>query len=59
MDYVDRKIISQLQLDGRATLEELAEHVGFTSMGVKKRLQRLTSQGAIQVSASLNPFSPQ
>ncbi|MEM3641397.1 MAG: AsnC family transcriptional regulator [Candidatus Bathyarchaeia archaeon] len=56
MDDVDRKIISRLQLDGRATLEELAKHAGFTSMGVKKRLQRLISQGAIQVSASLNPF---
>lgn len=56
MDIVDRKIISQLQLDGRATLEELAKYVGFTSMGIKKRLQRLTSQGAIQVSALLNPF---
>ncbi|MBS7616036.1 AsnC family transcriptional regulator [Candidatus Bathyarchaeota archaeon] len=56
MDDIDRKIISQLQLDGRATLEKLAEQVGFTSMGVKKRLHRLTSQSAIQVSASLNPF---
>ncbi|MGB9778894.1 MAG: AsnC family transcriptional regulator, partial [Candidatus Bathyarchaeales archaeon] len=56
MDNVDRKIISQLQLDGRATLEEIAKQVGFTSMGVKKRLQKLISQGSIQVSASLNPF---
>lgn len=56
MDEVDRKIISQLQLDGRATLEKIAEQVGFTSMGVKKRLQRLFQQGAIKVSASLNPF---
>lgn len=56
MDEVDRKIISQLQMDGRATLEELAKNVRFTSMGVKKRLQRLVQQGAIKVSASLNPF---
>ncbi|MGQ9639494.1 MAG: Lrp/AsnC family transcriptional regulator [Candidatus Bathyarchaeia archaeon] len=56
MDDVDRKIISQLQIDGRATLEELAKNVGFTSMGVKKRLQRLIQQSAIKVSASLNPF---
>ncbi|MGP3667855.1 MAG: AsnC family transcriptional regulator [Candidatus Bathyarchaeota archaeon] len=56
MDEVDRKIISQLQIDGRATLEELAKNVEFTSMGVKKRLQRLIQQGAIKVSASLNPY---
>ncbi|MEM0314455.1 MAG: AsnC family transcriptional regulator [Candidatus Bathyarchaeia archaeon] len=56
MDDVDRKIISQLQMDGRTTLEDIAKNVGFTSMGVKKRLQRLVQQGAIKVSASINPF---
>jgi len=56
LDEVDRKIIAQLQIDGRATLKELAKNVGFTSMGVKKRLQRLIQQGAIKVSASLNPY---
>lgn len=57
MDRVDREIISQLQFDGRATLEELAARVGFTSMGVRKRLQKLIGLGAIQVSALMNPFS--
>jgi DNA-binding Lrp family transcriptional regulator len=56
LDEVDRKIISQLQIDGRTTLEELAKAIGFTSMGAKKRLQKLLQQGAIKVSASLNPF---
>jgi len=56
LDDIDRKIISQLQIEGRATLEELAKNVGFTSMGVKKRLQRLIQQGAIKVSATINPF---
>lgn len=57
MDEIDRKIISQLQFDGRTTLEELAKAIGFTSMGIKKRLQKLLDQGAIKVSASLNPFT--
>jgi len=56
LDDVDRKIISQLQIDGRATLEDIAKDVGFTSMGVKKRLQKLIQQGAIKVSATINPF---
>jgi DNA-binding Lrp family transcriptional regulator len=55
MDEVDRKIISQLQADGRTTLEELAKITGFTSMGIKKRLQKLTEQGAIKNQALLNP----
>jgi DNA-binding Lrp family transcriptional regulator len=57
MDEVDRKIISQLHEDGRATLEELSKTVGFTSMGIKKRLQKLLSNDALKVTAMLNPFS--
>jgi DNA-binding Lrp family transcriptional regulator len=57
LDDVDRKIISQLQLDGRTTLEELAKNVGFTSMGIKKRIQKLLDQDVVKVSALLNPLS--
>lgn len=56
MDEVDRKIISQLQTDGRATLKDLAKSVGFTSMGVKRRLQKLIQQNSIKVTALINPF---
>jgi DNA-binding Lrp family transcriptional regulator len=56
LDEIDRKIIAQLQIDGRTTLQELAKAVGFTSMGIRKRLQKLLGQGAIKVSASLSPF---
>ncbi|MGB9914821.1 MAG: Lrp/AsnC family transcriptional regulator [Candidatus Bathyarchaeales archaeon] len=55
MDHVDKKIIAHLQADGRATLQEIAEAVGFTSMGVKKRLEKLVKTNTIQVSALINP----
>lgn len=55
MDEVDRRIITQLQEDGRTKLEELAKTTGYTSMGTKKRLQKLLDQRTIKVSASLNP----
>ncbi len=55
MDEIDRKIISQLQINGRITLKELAQIIGYTSMGTKKRLQKLLDQKIIQVSALLNP----
>jgi DNA-binding Lrp family transcriptional regulator len=55
MDEVDRKIIAQLQADGRASLEELAKTTGYTSMGTKKRLQKLLKKGTIKVSALINP----
>jgi DNA-binding Lrp family transcriptional regulator len=55
MDVVNRKIISQLQVDARTTLEELAEITGFTSMGIRKRLKKLVDQGAIKNQALMNP----
>ncbi len=55
MDEIDKKIITQLQADGRTTLQELAKAVGFTSMGTRKRLQKLLSKGIIKVSALINP----
>jgi DNA-binding Lrp family transcriptional regulator len=57
LDEVDRKIVSKLQLDGRTTLQELAKNIGYTSMGTKKRLQKLRDQNCIQVSTLLNSFS--
>jgi DNA-binding Lrp family transcriptional regulator len=57
LDEVDQKIISQLQQDGRTTLQELAKITGFTSMGIKKRIQKLLDKNVIKVSALLNPVS--
>ena len=55
IDDIDKKIIAQLQIDGRMTLHELAKCIGFTSMGTKKRLERLLKKGTIKVSALVNP----
>jgi DNA-binding Lrp family transcriptional regulator len=55
MDEVDKQIIKHLQTDGRVTLEEMAKTTGFTSMGVKKRLQKLASQKVVKTQALINP----
>jgi DNA-binding Lrp family transcriptional regulator len=55
MDEVDKKIVAQLQVDGRTSLEELAKITGYTSMGTKKRLDKLTEKGKIKISALINP----
>jgi DNA-binding Lrp family transcriptional regulator len=55
LDSIDKKIIAQLQVDGRTTLEELSKITGYTSMGTKKRLDRLLKNGIIKVSALVNP----
>ena len=55
MDDVDKRIITQLQVNGRTSLEELAKITGFTSMGTKKRLEKLIENGTIKISALINP----
>ena len=55
MDDIDKKIITQLQADGRTTLQEIAKNIGFTSMGTKKRLEKLIKKSIIKVSALINP----
>lgn len=54
MDEIDRKVISQLQLNGRTTYKNLGKLIGYTSMGGKKRLERLQERKIIKVSALLN-----
>ena len=54
MDDTDRKIISQLQLDGRTTFEKLADIIGFSNMGAKKRVDKLLEKGIISISALVN-----
>jgi DNA-binding Lrp family transcriptional regulator len=55
LDEIDKKIITQLQADGRTTLQELSKSIGFTSMGTKKRLEKLIKKGTIKISALINP----
>ena len=54
MDDVDRKLISQLLIDGRVTFSKLGELVGYTSMGVKKRIKKMLDLNAIKITALMN-----
>ncbi len=54
MDDRDRKIESILQRNGKATLSEIAEEVGLSVMGVKKRLDKLEKEKKIKLTALLN-----
>ena len=37
MDEVDKKIIAQLQVDGRTSLEDLSKITGFTNTGHQRK----------------------
>lgn len=47
MDELDRKIIAELQLDGRQSLTDLAARVGLTVSPAHRRVRDLESAGVI------------
>jgi DNA-binding Lrp family transcriptional regulator len=48
MDAVDRKILTELQLDGRLTVTELAARVKLSISPCHRRLRALEREGAIR-----------
>lgn len=54
LDSVDRKIIAILRENGRSKLVDLSKAIGFTSMGVKKRVAKLIERNIVNVTATLN-----
>jgi DNA-binding Lrp family transcriptional regulator len=54
MDKIDWKLIKQLRFDGRKTYKELGEAIGFTSLGAKKRIEKLLNKNLIHISALVN-----
>ncbi|MCQ5363340.1 MAG: AsnC family transcriptional regulator [Candidatus Methanomethylicia archaeon] len=53
MDNLDKKIISILQEDGRASLSSIGREVGMSHVAVSKRLENLCEK-LVKVSAGLN-----
>ena len=47
MDTLDRKIIGELQADGRISVTELAERLPLSLSATSERLKRLTDSGVI------------
>ena len=48
LDAIDRKILIELQRDGRLTNQELAERVGLSPSPCLRRMKRLEHHGAIE-----------
>lgn len=51
IDAIDRRIIALLQLDGRTSNVDIARAVGIAEATVRKRMERLLSEGTIRVVA--------
>ncbi|YCK40825.1 Lrp/AsnC family transcriptional regulator [Actinomadura sp. ATCC 39365] len=57
LDEIDRRIIAELQQDGRRTYGRIAEAVGLTLAPARQRVARLIDTGVIKVAAIVNPSS--
>ena len=54
MDELDRRIISLLQMDGRASNAKIAREVGVSGGTVRRRLRRLIQEDVVKVIAVPN-----
>ena len=56
LDEVSKKIIEQLQTDGRRSYAEIGKAVGLSEAAVRQRVQKLTDAGVMQVVAVTDPM---
>ncbi len=56
LDEVSKKIIEQLQQDGRRSYAAVAESVGLSEAAVRQRVQRMLRAGVVQIVAVSNPL---
>ena len=57
LDDVNKRIIEQLQRDGRMSYAALAKIVGLSEAAVRQRVQRLLDNGVMQIVAVTDPLT--
>jgi len=57
LDDVNKRIIEQLQQDGRMSYAALAKVVGLSEAAVRQRVQRLLDSGVMQIVAVTDPLT--
>jgi Lrp/AsnC family transcriptional regulator for asnA, asnC and gidA len=55
LDRVSKKIIEQLQQDGRRSYAAIARAVGLSEAATRQRVQRLIDEGVVQIAAITDP----
>lgn len=55
LDKIDRRIVAQLQEDGRRTLGRIANAVGVSEATVRQRVQRLIGADVMRIVAVMDP----
>ncbi|MCL2585010.1 MAG: Lrp/AsnC family transcriptional regulator [Streptosporangiales bacterium] len=57
LDDISKRIIEQLQEDGRRSYASIGKAVGLSEAAVRQRVQRLTESGVMQVVAVTDPLT--
>ena len=57
LDDISKRIIEQLQADGRQSYASIGKAVGLSEAAVRQRVQRLLDAGAMQIVAVTDPMS--
>ncbi|HKT02879.1 MAG TPA: Lrp/AsnC family transcriptional regulator [Rugosimonospora sp.] len=57
LDDVNKRIIEQLQQDGRMSYASLAKVVGLSEAAVRQRVQRMLDAGVMQIVAVTDPLT--
>jgi len=55
LDEIDKRIIEQLQQDGRRPYTQIAPAVGLSEAAVRQRVQRLVDSGVMQIVGVTDP----
>lgn len=56
LDPIERRLITLLQADGRATIRELSQKTGVTEVTVRRKLRHLLGERIVQIVAAIDPF---
>ena len=57
LDDLSKRIIEQLQQDGRRSYARIGQEVGLSEAAVRQRVQRLIDVGAMQIVAVTDPLT--
>lgn len=55
LDRLSKRIIEQLQEDGRRSYAAIARNVGLSEAATRQRVQRLIDEGVVQIAAVTDP----
>jgi Lrp/AsnC family transcriptional regulator for asnA, asnC and gidA len=55
LDETDRQIISYLQYDGRMPYTKIADELGITEGGIRRRVKKMTDEGVLQIVGIVEP----